>query len=106
MTDHRHPCLATFSAPSGPQPRARRCDVTSDRGATSPFVPRRSNVLRVLIVAAALVIAGDPVTAQTGIVGWGTRVFNSAWNEDSYTQVVAGSGPRVAARTTPKERDP
>ena len=51
-----------------------------------------------LIVAAALVIAGEPATAQTGIVGWGSRVFNSAWNEGSYTQVAAGHTHTVGLR--------
>ena len=57
------------------------------------------HVFSVLSVVLGLALAAPSVVAQSGVVGWGEQVFNSAWNEEPFVEVAAGEGHTVARRS-------
>jgi alpha-tubulin suppressor-like RCC1 family protein len=48
--------------------------------------------------AVALSVISAPAAAQDRIVGWGSQVFDSAWPDESFVEVVAGGSHTTALR--------
>ncbi|MEP7361591.1 MAG: hypothetical protein ABI744_08430, partial [Chloroflexota bacterium] len=58
----------------------------------------RIRALSLLASCTALLGAMSEARAQSGIFGWGQRVFDSRWNNESFVQVAAGSNHTLALR--------
>ena len=52
----------------------------------------------VLSIAIASAPAVGVAPAQSGLVGWGSQVFDSRWNDEQFIQVAAGQHHTIALR--------
>src|SRR5262245_64492782 len=59
----------------------------------------RAAAFSVLAILLALPAASDVARAQEGVIGWGSRVVDSRWNQQSFVQVAAGAHHTVALRS-------
>ncbi len=56
-------------------------------------------IVSIALYTAALLGARTSASAQSGLVGWGDRVFNSAWHDEAFVDVAAGGLHTVARRS-------
>jgi hypothetical protein len=52
-----------------------------------------------VMLGMSLLLAATRAPAQAQAVGWGLRVWNSAWHQDPFVEVAAGGGHTVARRS-------
>ena len=76
-----------------------RSGVTGGVATRRMLVPVRAGVLLLAVTGAALFASSKEAEAQSGIVGWGDLVVNSAWSQEPYVEVAAGYDHSLARRS-------
>ena len=68
-------------------------------GVRRAFGRVRGSIPLLAAASAALLASAIDVAAQSEIVGWGLRVFDTAWNDEVFDEVAAGSSTSLARRS-------